>query len=329
MLHPFRTIKSLLAAAACMGAMLPAIAQANDRPFFAWVEEYKREAAGQGIPASLLDRAFLDLEPNDRVIELDRRQPEGTMTFAQYKQRVISEQRVQEGRRMMAKHRALLERIGREYGVQPRFIVALWGVETSYGKNTGGFNIIEALATLAYDGRRGEFFRKELTNALTIVHQGHIRLEDMRGSWAGAMGQCQFMPSSFLAFAQDGNGDGKKDIWGNLEDVFASIANYLSKSGWRDDQTWGRRVTLPAGFDKGVAGLKDSRSLPEWSRMGVRNENGGALPQVDIPASLVFPNDDGGEAYLVYNNYKTVMKWNRSLYFATSVGILSDRLAGM
>lgn len=323
--HCLSRIKPLLAMAVCMAIATPTLA--SDKPFAVWVQEYKRDAAAQGISQGLLDKAFHNLAPNERVIELDRRQPEGTMTFAQYKQRVISQQRINEGRRKLAQHRALLERVSAKYGVQPRFIVALWGVETSYGANTGGFDVIEALATLAYDGRRGEFFRKELTNALTIIDQGHISLENMRGSWAGAMGQCQFMPSSFLAYAQDGNGDGRKDIWNNLEDVFASIANYLAKSGWDDQWTWGRRVTLPEGFDSDLADIKQSRPVSEWARLGVRNEWGGELPQADIGASLVFPGEKGGEAYLVYNNYKTIMKWNRSLYFATSVGILSDELA--
>lgn len=320
--------KSFFAAMACAAALVPAAASAADEPFFKWVETYKQEAAAKGISKELLDRAFRDLAPNERVVELDRRQPEGTMTFEQYKERIVSQQRVNEGRRKLAQHRDLLNRISAEYGVQPRFIVALWGIETNYGSNTGGFDVIEALATLAYDGRRGEFFRKELTNAFTIINDGHIKLEDMRGSWAGAMGQSQFMPSSFVAYAADGNGDGKKDIWHTQEDVFASIANYLAKSGWKDDQTWGRRVTLPAGFDNSLADIKKSRSLQEWSRLGVRDADGNALPDVDIDASVVFPGEAGGEAYLAYNNFKTVMKWNRSLYFATSVGILSDRLAG-
>lgn len=323
--HCLARIKPFAAAALCAVVAAPALA--GEQPFFAWVEAYKNEAAAKGISRSLLDKAFADISPNERVIELDRRQPEGTMSFAQYKERVISQQRIREGRRKLQQHRAQLEKVAAKYGVQPRFIVALWGIETNYGSNTGGFDVIEALATLAYDGRRGEFFRKELTHALTIIDQGHIALADMQGSWAGAMGQCQFMPSSFAAFAQDGDGDGRKDIWGDLDDVFASIANYLAKSGWDDAWTWGRRVTLPAGFNSRYADIKDSRPMGEWARMGVRAEDGTALPDAPIQASVVFPGEEGGEAYLVYDNYKTVMKWNRSLYFATAVGILSDELA--
>lgn len=316
-----------MAVASCAALSFPAVSGASEKPFVVWVEDFKQEAQSKGISQSLLDEAFRDLAPNEQVIELDRRQPEGTMTFTQYKQRIVSQQRINEGRKKLKQHRALLERIGKQYGVQPRFIVALWGIETNYGTNTGNFDIVEALATLAYDGRRSEFFRKELLNALTIAQQGHVKIGEMRGSWAGALGQCQFMPSSFLAFAEDGNGDGKKDIWNTQQDVFASIANYLSKSGWNDDQTWGRRVRLPSGFDHSLGGSKVTRSLAEWSKLGVRAEDGNALPQVaGINASLVFPGDDD-EAYLAYDNYKTVLKWNRSLYFATAVGILSDQLA--
>jgi membrane-bound lytic murein transglycosylase B len=322
------TFRNAAAVLLCGASLVPASLYAADQPFVTWVDAYKKEAQGKGISQPLLDEAFRNLAPNERVVELDRRQPEGTMTFAQYKTRVISQQRINEGRRKLAQHSALLDKVSKQYGVQPRFIVALWGIETNYGTNTGGFDVIEALATLAYDGRRGDFFRKELTNALTIIDAGHISLDDMLGSWAGAMGQCQFMPSSFLAFAQDGNADGRKDIWNTLEDVFASIANYLAQSGWDDDQTWGRRVSLPAGFDRSLADIKQSRSIAEWARLGVRDAQGAALPVADIQASLVFPDDEGEEAYLAYNNYKTVMKWNRSLYFATSVGILSDELSG-
>lgn len=321
-------MKHLLAVAACAASMLPASLYAAEQPFVTWVDAYKQEAKAKGISQGLLDEAFRNLTPNERVIELDRKQPEGTMTFEQYKTRVISKARIDEGRRKLAQHRTLLNKVAAQYGVQPRFIVALWGIETNYGSNTGGFDVVEALATLAYDGRRGEFFRKELTNALTIINDGHISLDDMRGSWAGAMGQCQFMPSSFLNFAQDGNGDGKKDIWNNLEDVFASIANYLSKSGWNDEQTWGRKVSVPAGFDRSYGDIKGLKSLAEWSKLGVRDAHGGPLPTVDIDAALVFPDDASNEAYLAYNNYKTVMKWNRSLYFATAVGILSDEISG-
>lgn len=306
----------------------PASLYAAEQPFVNWVDDFKRDATREGISHTVLDRAFYRLSPNERVIELDRRQPEGTMTFAQYLDRVITDKRVEEGRRLLAQHRPLLDKVAAKYGVQPHYIVALWGIETSYGKNTGGFSVIESLATLAYDGRREAFFRKELMHALKIADAGHIALEDMQGSWAGAMGQCQFMPSSFLAFAQDYNNDGRKDIWHSLPDVFASIANYLSTSGWQGDFIWGREVKLPTGFDRSLSGTSVSRSLAQWQALGVRKIHGGNLPDEPIKASVVFPDEADDRAYLVYDNYKTLLKWNRSLYFATAVGILADKLTG-
>lgn len=299
---------------------------ASDKQFANWLSAFRSDAEKEGISRSLLDNAFRNVTLLSRVVELDRKQPEGTMTFAQYKDRIVSADRIARGREMLAENRAKIEKAAQKYGVQPRFIVALWGIETNYGQNTGGFSVIDSLTTLAYDGRRPEFFRKELINALKIVQGGHIALADMDGSWAGALGQCQFMPSSFHNFAVDGNGDGKKDIWNNLDDVFASIANYLSKSGWDASQTWGRAVSVPAGFNHALADNKIERSVAEWQKLGVRAKDGSELAPNTPRASLVFPDEGGDEAYFAYNNYKTVMKWNRSLYFATSVGLLSDAI---
>lgn len=303
--------------------------QANEQSFGNWVKELKQEAQQQGISASILDQAFADMTPNKRVIELDRKQPESTMTFAQYLKRVVNDRRAQQGRKLFNKHQALLQEISAKYGVQPRFIVALWGIETNYGGNTGGFNMVRSLATLAYDGRRSAFFRKELLNALKIVNDGHVKLQDFKGSWAGAMGQTQFMPSSFLSYAVDYDGDGRKDIWGTLPDVFASIANYLKNTGWNNDETWGREVSLAAGFQTDMADLKVKKSLQEWNQLGVARLGGGALPdRAGVEGSVVFPGKVGERSYLVYRNFDRILKWNRSKYFATAVGTLSDRIAG-
>ncbi len=204
------------------------------------------------------------------------------------------------------------------------------GVESNFGKLTGGYNVIDALTTLAYDGRREDFFRKEAMAALTILDQGHITASKMKGSWAGAMGQCQFMPSSFLNFAVDGNGDGKKDIWNNKEDVFASAANYLSQSGWDDNYTWGRQVHVPKGLSSSLLGRskENAKSLQQWNELGVRRLNGNVLPVLDedIDAWLIMPDDENGRAYLIYNNYQVLMKWNRSYYFGLAVSHLADKL---
>jgi membrane-bound lytic murein transglycosylase B len=301
---------------------------ANADPGFEnWLKGFKAEARQKGISERTLG-ALDGIEPIQKVIDLDRKQPEGTMTFARYRERVINDVRINEGRALYKTHRNLLNEIGNRYGVPPQFIVALWGIETSYGNNTGGFRILPALATLAYEGRRAEFFKSELLGALRIIDEGHISAESMKGSWAGAMGQNQFMPSSFHAFAVDGNNDGRRDIWNSLPDVFSSTANYLHKSGWDPDERWGRAVRLPKAFPKALSGLETRKSLSEWSRLGITDQNGDPLPHsADITASVVTPDGLSGPAYLAYDNYRVIMKWNKSKYFATSVGLLADQIA--
>ena len=307
---------------------LTAPATAAAIPFDQWLSELRREAVSLGIKGATIDSALADVKLIPRVVELDRKQPEFTLTFRQYQDRVVPASRVNMGRKRLAENRELLEEVGRKYGVQPRFIVAFWGIETDFGRITGGFPLIQSLVTLAYDGRRSAYFRKELINALKIIDGGHITVADMVGSWAGAMGQCQFMPSSFLSFAVDHDGDGRKDIWNTKGDVFASAANYLARSGWKGDQTWGRRVQLPEGFDLKLASLKASKPLSQWQNLGVRRADGSDLPRRDLPASLVLADGSVSDAFLVYNNYRTILKWNRSTYFAVAVGSLADRIGG-
>ena len=328
-------LKSVAALAAALTVFVIApIAAAHETPtgdadFDAWLTALRAEAEAQGIRHDILDAAFDSVTPIARIIELDRKQPEFTQTFAEYMENRITAELAEEGGRHFALNKPLLEKVARKYRVQPRFIVALWGVETRYGTYTGGFPVIAALATLAYDGRRSDYFRGELLKGLTILDEGHIAPADMMGSWAGAMGQSQFMPSSFVRFAIDFDGDGKRDIWTTKLDVFGSAANYLSKSGWKGDQTWGRKVRLPANFDAALASLKISKSLADWQALGVRRANGQNLPIVaDMVGSIVFPGGDGGPAFLVYDNFKTTLKWNRSTYFAMAVGHLADRIVG-
>ncbi len=313
---------------ACAAVAAAPQAQAQTQPFDQWLQGLRAEAATRGIKQQTLDAALNDISPIPRVIELDRRQPEFSLTFRQYMDRVVPDSRVEKGRLKYAENKALLEEMGRKFGVQPRFLVAFWGIETDFGRVTGGFSVVPALATLAHDGRRSAYFRKELFNALEILDQGHISPAEMVGSWAGAMGQCQFMPSSFLRFAVDGNGDGAKDIWANKADVFASAANYLSKSGWRDDQTWGRPVRLPTGFDPALANLDVRKRLSEWQALGVRRADGGDLPTRDLEASVVFTEGPGSDAYIVYDNFRAILRWNRSTFFAVAVGSLADRIKG-
>ncbi len=308
------------------GSSLPGWAQ--DLDFESWLDGVRADAMAQGISSAIVETALSGLKPIPRVIELDRRQPEGRMSFAQYIERVVPPSREQAARARFREHQQLLRAVGARYGVQPRFIVALWGIESDFGRNTGGYPVIASLATLAHDGRRASFFRGELMNALKILDAGHVAPDAMVGSWAGAMGQNQFMPSSFHAYAVDHDGDGRRDIWQTLPDIFASIANYLSKNGWRDDQTWGRVIRLPESLDKALIDLDVVKPIGDWQGLGVRRNDGTALPTRQLQASLVAPDGRDGRTYMVYRNFKTILKWNRSTYFGLAVGRLSDSLRG-
>ncbi|WP_371372792.1 lytic transglycosylase domain-containing protein [Thalassotalea aquiviva] len=308
--------------------------------FAQYVENIKQEALDKGFSKELVEQTFADVKFHQRAVKADKNQPEKVETLETYLPKRVSDWKVKKARQMMQEHQQELTKVSKHYGVQPRFIVALWGLESNFGSYTGNYNVVSALTTLAYEGRREAFFKRELFNALTILKQGHISNAQMKGSWAGAMGHSQFMPSSFLSYAADGDGDGVKDIWNNPADVFASIANYLSKVGWNDQLTWGRQVSLPKDFDYALAipqrtggrtnwlkaWQQTERSLSQWQAAGVRKYDGSDLPIVDVKAALVFPDGEQGRAYLAYDNYKTLMHWNLSYYFVTSVGHLADRI---
>lgn len=260
---------------------------------------------------------------------MDRSQPEFKINFQDYKKKVITDARIAKAKKLLKENYSLLDKVERMYGVPKRFIVALWGIETSFGEVTGNFYIPGALATLAYDGRRRDFFKNELLYSLKILDEGHTIKERFKGSWAGAMGQCQFMPSSFFKFAQDYNNDGRKDIWQTRADVFASIANYLLSVGWNYSDNWGQRVILPSRFNRAYINDKINRPLQFFNRMGVKDFRGGFLPFKNINARIISPDEDAarrGEYYIVYNNFDTIMDWNRSTYFATSVGLIADNI---
>jgi membrane-bound lytic murein transglycosylase B len=305
-----------------------------------YVAQLKQEAIAQGFSTEVIEQSFAHIQYYQRAVVADKNQPEKKETLETYLPKRVPEWKVKKARQLYKEHLPLLTAIGDKYGVQPRFIIALWGLETNFGKITGNYNVISALTTLAYDGRREAFFKKQLWAALTILSQGHISADEMKGSWAGAMGQNQFMPTSFLAYAVDGDNDGKKDIWQNQADVFASIANYLKQEGWNNKTTWGRQVKLPRDFDTTLAipqrtgsrknwlaaWEQSEKTLAQWQALGVRRMDGSALPNVNIKAALIFPDDTSGRAYLAYDNYKALMHWNLSYYFVTSVGLLSDRI---
>lgn len=312
----------------CVLLLVSSCVVAQPQNFEQWRDEFRQEALSKGISTRTFDRAFQGVEPIARIIELDRKQPEFTLTLDEYVSRVVPRRRVSLGKKRLAENRELLDKVAAKYGVQPRFIVAFWGIETDFGRLTGGYSVIAAITTLAYEGRRAEFFRSQLLDALQILEAGHIEPEQMIGSWAGAMGQAQFMPSTFRAYAVDFDGDNRIDLWNSRADVFASAANYLAKVGWNGDQTWGREVKLPKGFDKSQLGLETQKPLDEWDRLGVRRLSGNKLPERNLMASLVQP-DEGkfARTYLVYDNYRAILHWNRSDKFAVAVGTLADAIA--
>lgn len=312
---------------AALSISAPGMAE-EKQSFEHYVDGLKKESAEKGFDTTLIEQAFSNLTYRERAVKADRNQPEKRLTLDEYIPRAVPDWKVAQARKLYDQHYNDLKRIGDIYGVQPRFLVALWGVESNFGKFTGNYNVIEALSTMAYDGRREAFFRNEIFEALTILQQGHIDIDKMKGSWAGAMGQCQFMPSSFNAFAADGNNDGKKDIWASQPDVFASSANYLKNAGWDEKYTWGRQVIVPGNLPKGLSGLSQdkAKTLSEWQTLGVRRMNNASLPDVEIKAWLIQPDDEYGRSYLVYSNYQSLMKWNRSHYFALAVSHLADRI---
>jgi membrane-bound lytic murein transglycosylase B len=325
--HRRRTVFVLVWLLGAITFLLPAAVRAEGNDFDTWLQDLRAEAQKRGIRNDTLDAALTGLKPLPRVIELDRNQPESTLTYAQYHQLVVPQSRVMKGRALLNAHRDLLRQIETQYGVPPHVVLALWGIESDFGLRTGGFQTIAVLATLAYDGRRGIYFRRELLNALRILDDGHIAMDMMTGSWAGAMGQSQFMPSSFLNAAVDFDGDGRRDIWTNLGDVFASTANYLVRAGWHPGETWGQRVTLPNGLDRALVDLNVKKSVDAWQELGVRGMDGGPLIQTPSPqASLVLPSEGDEPAFLVFHNFRVFLKWNRSTYFALAVGQLSDQI---
>jgi membrane-bound lytic murein transglycosylase B len=299
----------------------------GDEEFDSWLTDLRAEAIAKGISPATLDVALKDLKPIPRVIELDRNQPESKLNYWSYQKRVVTETRIKKGAQMLQTHRDLLERIKERYGVQPRFLVAIWGLETNFGSYIGKFSVIRAVATLAHDKRRSKFFRSELLHSLRILDEGHIGFEDMLGSWAGAMGQLQFMPSTFTRLAVDEDNDGRKNIWNNLPDVFGSASNFLSSYGWLPGYTWGRQVKLPQGIDQSLIGTDTKMTLVEWQEAGVRRHNGENLPAENINASLIQPSGDKGPSFLVYPNYKAILRWNHSHLYALAVCRLADRIA--
>ncbi|QQR68563.1 MAG: lytic murein transglycosylase [Alphaproteobacteria bacterium] len=298
-------------------------------PFDSWLSGLRQQALAEGLPPLLVTTALSGAAPLPRVIELDQAQPEGRLPTSVYMRRILTPAFKEQGQQKMLAHQATLRAVSQRWGVPAGVVVALWGIETRYGRLTGGFPVFGALTTLAYEGRRASYFRQELMQALRLAAQERLDPLQMTGSWAGAMGQVQFMPTTFIRFAVDGDGDGHRDIWRSTPDALASAANYLVAEGWQPGQGWGRRVKLPAKLPHGVIGLESTKTLAEWQRLGVRTSTGGALPQAaGLRASLIQPDGPGTSTWLVYPNFRVLMRWNRSTSFALTAGEMSDYLSG-
>ncbi|NYS60290.1 lytic murein transglycosylase [Vreelandella salicampi] len=291
--------------------------------FRAWREDFRLYAASQGISERTLTQALDNARYRERVIELDRYQPEFVRPIWEYLDTAVSSMRVSNGREKLADHRDTAEQMQQRYGVPAEIIVAIWGIESNYGSNFGSFSALDAFATLAYDGRRRDFARGELLAALRIIDSGDIPADEMIGSWAGAMGHTQFLPSSFEAYAVDGDGDGRRDIWGSIADVMASTANYLAKAGWQPGQTWGTEVNLPDDFDYAQT---ERRSRAAWAAQGVRAVSG-ELPDFDS-AAVIVPAGADGPAFMVGPNFRAILRYNNATSYALAVGTLSDAIAG-
>lgn len=294
-------------------------------PWSTWVKQLKEEAVSQGISPALFDSIFNNMQaPQQKVLGLARTQPEHRLTYPQYVNTRGSRDRIALGQKEYQRYHNILANISQQYGVDPCIVVALWGMETSYGRFMGDFPTVQALATLAYESNRPQVFRAELLDALHMVDDGQVTLSQFKGEWAGASGQCQFLPSSWYKYAVDYDGDGRKNIWTSVPDVLASIANYLHGHGWQKGQPISITVKLPSNFDPQYVQTREVKSLQEWASMGVRQANGQPLPNSSAGAFVVHP--DGGPVWLALNNFKVVLSYNNSIYYAGTIGYMADSI---
>lgn len=309
----------------CLIACLPNMIYAANSSWDVWLEKVREEAVAQGILARTLDMAFANLhEPSRKVKGLSHSQPEHRLTYSGYLKSRVDAYRIAIGRKEYKRNEVLLKAIGNKYGVDPCFIVSFWGMETSYGSYMGNFPVINSLATLAYDSGRKPFFRKELFLALHMLNDGQVSMQEFKGEWAGASGQPQFLPSSWVKYAVDYDGDGRKNIWSSKPDVFASIANYMKINGWHKNEPWAIYVKLPRNFDPALQGKNIIKTVAEWNAMGIKTEAGAELPYPNLRASIVQPNQ--GPVFLAYPNYKMILRYNNSIYYAGAIGYLADKI---
>ena len=320
-------------AALASGTSLPGRARhsshavAREAPYSSFLQTIANQARGLGISRSTLDNALALDQPNMKVLALDRHQPEFQLKWSAYRRHVLTPQRVQAARAAYQTRLGLLSKIWQRYGVDPRIVVGIWGLESNYGSRSGSFGVIDALATLTYDGRRRNFFYLQLMDALRILQDGDIGAANMIGSYAGAMGQPQFMPTSYLRYAVDEDGDGRRDIWSSEADIFASISNYLAKNGWVAGAPWGQPVTVPSGFDAVRAERYPVQTLGYWMRTGVRRLDGNSFSRSDVSARLLLPDGAAGEAFVAYENFQVLRRYNPSDFYGLAVGLLGSATA--
>jgi membrane-bound lytic murein transglycosylase B len=312
---------------------MPAMSQAADMTYVDWLIAFKKEAHSQGISDGTLESVFANPQPISQVIKLDRSQPEFVQTFGSYLDRRVTPKQISGGQEMLAKNIALLRALEQQFGVSKYILTAFWGMETSYGANKGDFSVPQVLATLAYDGRRPDFFRSQLMDSLRIIDAGHVTAANMQGSWAGAMGHMQFMPSTFNAYGLDGDDDGRVDVWNSLPDVMNSAAYYLKSVGWREGEPIAIEVELPKNFNWEEAQLLHRIPVSEWVAMGVKPAGGSVFPtdQTGVAqrsSAIVLPQGWQGPAFMVFDNFYVIMQWNRSVSYALAVVHLADRIAG-
>ncbi len=299
--------------------------EATHLSFSQWREQFRAEALAAGISAATFDQAFAGVQPDPAVIEADRSQPEFTRPVWQYLEGAISPQRVRSGRRLLSEHATTLDQIEARYGVDRETLVAVWGLESSFGQIMGDKSVIRSLATLAHEGRRPAFAKSQLIAALEILQHGDVAPQRMRGSWAGAMGQTQFIPTTYNTHAVDFDGDGKRDIWDSSADALASAAHYLQASGWKQGKAWGFEVELPEGFDYALADTEIRKPLAEWRRLGLRNLPG---DQEEASASLLLPAGHRGPAFLIMDNFRAILRYNNSSAYALAIGLLAENFQG-
>ncbi|MGB3338993.1 MAG: lytic murein transglycosylase [Devosia sp.] len=312
-----------LAAALSLSSVMPGLANSAD-----FVRGLWPQAEARGVSRAAFEAAFSGYNYIPKVMELTQKQPEFSQTVQQYLDKRVTAAQAQRGQAMRSEWNQTLTGSQRRWGVQPEFVLAIWGMETNFGGFMGGENTIHALATLTEGGYRPDFFREELLTALRIVSDGHVSARNMTGSWAGAMGHTQFMPSSFMRYAVDYNGDGKKDIWNSVQDALGSTANYLNSFGWRPGETWGYEVRLPNGFDFAAARQIEKAPLGQWQAMGIQRVSGKAFPRPNDVGRLYMPAGAGGPAFVLLPNFDVIKRYNNSDSYALAVGHLADRIIG-